>query len=179
MMRGVYWLWAIFVIAIKRLYAQKGLTFATLVGLVVTTALILSVPLYTDAVYFRILQEELAAVRGGSIASDLSVASAERSPFTFLFQYVGSREGPLAWEDIQGLDSYLVERAADRLDLPVQELVRQIKTPNFRLFPPARCLLCQRKESVRLGQIWLCQRYGKAGDPGGRDFSGGGLVRPR
>ena len=59
-MKMLPWTLAILVIAVKRLYAQKGLTLATLLGLVMTITLTLSIPLYADAVYFRVLREELA-----------------------------------------------------------------------------------------------------------------------
>ena len=41
---------AIFRITFKRLWAQRSLTLATLLGLVTAVALIMTVPLYADAV---------------------------------------------------------------------------------------------------------------------------------
>jgi putative ABC transport system permease protein len=120
--------WAIFIIAIKRLYAQKGLALATLLGLIVTIALALSVPLYADAVYFRVLQEELTS---GATA----VGSTTRSPFAFMYRYIGAWNGLVSLEDVQQVDEYLSEQAAFRLGLPQGLYVRYFKTDNFRLFP--------------------------------------------
>ena len=122
-------IWAAFVIAVKRLFAQKGLTIATLLGLAVTIALTLSIPLYADAVYFRVLREELA--EGGLT---LTVRQS-RSPFAFMFRYIGDWHGVVTWEDIQAIDSYLSGAAGAELGLPRDLLVRYVKTENFRLFP--------------------------------------------
>jgi putative ABC transport system permease protein len=92
--------WAIFVVAIKRLSSQKGLTLATLLGLVVAIALMLSIPLYADAVYYRVFREELLEM------IFFPGSAAERSPFAFMFRYVGSWHGPVEWEDVQLVDEY-------------------------------------------------------------------------
>ena len=59
-MLSLYRLRAVFTITFKRLWAQRGLTLLTLIGLVTAVALVMTIPLYADAVYFRILQEELS-----------------------------------------------------------------------------------------------------------------------
>lgn len=128
-MKFLLQIWAIFVVAVKRLYAQKGLALSALLGLIAAISLTLSVPLYADAVYFRVLEEELAA------GSPTNVNMPERSPFTFMFRYVGAWKGPVSWEDVQPIDEYFTERAPSALRLPRQLLVRYFKTDNFRLFP--------------------------------------------
>jgi putative ABC transport system permease protein len=128
-MRFLLQIWAIFVVAVKRLYAQKGLAASALLGLIAAISLTLSVPLYADAVYFRVLKEELAA--GGPSYLNLP----ERSPFAFMFRYVGAWKGPVSWEDVQLIDEYYIERVPAALRLPRQMLVRYFKTDNFRLFP--------------------------------------------
>ena len=49
-------IWAVFVVAAKRLLAQRWLALATALGLVMSVALALSIPLYADAVYYRVLR---------------------------------------------------------------------------------------------------------------------------
>ncbi|MCB0035622.1 MAG: hypothetical protein KDE51_16430, partial [Anaerolineales bacterium] len=121
----LYRLRAIFMITFKRLWAQRSLTAATLLGLVTAVALIMTVPLYADAVYFRILQEEL------STNADRS----RKPPFAYMYDYVGSWAGPVQWEDIQSVDSYLLEDGARALGLPAQLTVRHLETDRFRLYP--------------------------------------------
>lgn len=123
------WLLTIFTIAIKRLYAQKGLSLATLVGLVAITALMFSIPLYADAVYFRVLREELT--QQSSTTANTSV----HSPFTFMFRYIAAWHGLVSWEDVQPVDAYLSGPASADLGLPRQIFVRYFKTENFHLLP--------------------------------------------
>jgi len=49
-MTFLFRIFAIFILTFKRLWAQRGLTAATLLGLVIAVALITTVPLYADAV---------------------------------------------------------------------------------------------------------------------------------
>ena len=140
-MKFVTWLGAILIIAAKRLYAQLGLSLATLFGLVVTIALTLSIPLYTDAVYFRVLRE---ALTGQSLTAG---EPTDPLPLTFLIRYVSTKRGPLAWEEVQPLDSYLAD-VGSWLGLPAQHLVRYFKTENFRLFPPQEASYSNAKNAL-------------------------------
>lgn len=120
--------WAIFVVAVKRLLSQRGLALATSLGLVTAVALTMSVPLYADAVYYRVLREELsgATAEGGAVT---------RPPFAFMFRYLGAWHGAVQWEDVNPLDVYLTNVAGGALGLPQQAMIRHFKTNNFRLFP--------------------------------------------
>ncbi|MBX3015036.1 MAG: ABC transporter permease [Caldilineaceae bacterium] len=121
---------AIFAVATRRLLSQRGLALATAVGLVASIALVMSVPLYTDAVYYRILQEELSQTSDDS-------AALNRPPFAFMFRYVGSLYGMKEWDDITQVDEYLTTQGVEALGLPHKLTVRYAKTDNFRLFPTA------------------------------------------
>lgn len=123
--------WATLQIALRRLLAQRWLALATALGLVASVALIMSIPLYSDAVYYRILQEELSQV-------DQSAGDSSRPPFAFMWRYSGSLYGFKEWEDVQQVDEYMRGEALDQvLGLPMQEAVRYLKTDTFRLFPAA------------------------------------------
>jgi putative ABC transport system permease protein len=119
---------SIVLVALRRLLSQRGLALATALGLVASIALVMSVPLYTDAVYYEILKKEL------SQSSDES-AALRRPPFAFMFRYVGSLYGLKEWDDIVPVDSYLSGEAVSMLNLPHKFSVRYMKTDNFRLFP--------------------------------------------
>ena len=80
-------IWSILVVAAKRLLAQRGLALATLLGLVAAVALTTSIPLYTEAVYYRILSEGLFSDAPGF------KGAAVRPPIALLFRYVGSFTG--------------------------------------------------------------------------------------
>ncbi|MCP4543530.1 MAG: ABC transporter permease [Chloroflexi bacterium] len=120
--------WAIFIVAAKRLFSQRWLALATALGLIASIALVMSVPLYADAVYYRVLNEELAEESPSRIARS-------HPPFAFMFRYVGAWAGSVDWEEIQPLDAYLSQLAGPALGLPQKSLVRHFKTDNFQLFP--------------------------------------------
>jgi putative ABC transport system permease protein len=130
-MKILFWIWAIFVVALKRLWSQKGLNLATLLGLVVVIALTLSIPLYADAIYYRIFRQELqeSTVYAGRDTG--------RSPFTFMFRYIGSWKGAVDWQDVQQVDQYFTQVAPATIGLSQDLFVRFIKTDNFRLYPEA------------------------------------------
>ena len=87
--------WAILIVAIKRTLAQRGLALATLLGLVVTIALVLSIPLYSEAVYYRVLSEGLFSDAPSYRGKVL------RPPVALLFKYTGSFTGPVQWDSVQ------------------------------------------------------------------------------
>lgn len=118
---------AIFAVATRRLLAQRGLALATALGLVASVAIVMSIPLYTDAVYYRILQDELSQTSEEGMM--------QRPPFAFMFRYVGSLYGLKQWDEVEQVDAYLSKQAPDLLGLPVELTVRYLRTDNFRLFP--------------------------------------------
>ena len=130
-MRVLLRAWSIFLVAAKRLFSQKGLAIATLMGLIVSIALTMSIPLYADAVYFSILREELHDISAAATTGRLT----DRSPFTFMFRYIGAWHGPVEAEDLQNIDEYLSGPVVPALGLPQQHYARYFKTDNFRLFP--------------------------------------------
>ncbi len=104
MLKTLLRLWAVVVIAIKRLLAHHGLALATLIGLVVIIALVMSIPLYAEATYYRMLSEGLFSntpqYRGLVV----------RPPVALLFRYSGSFTVPIQWENIAPLDTYFTVR---------------------------------------------------------------------
>lgn len=134
---------AIFAVAARRLVAQQGLAISTAVGLVASVAIVMSIPLYSDAVYYRILQNELSRP-----TSDGEIS---RPPFAFMFRYVGSLYGLLEWADIEQVDTYLWEQGPDLLGLPTELKVRYFRTDNFRLFPASEAAYA----NVRDPMAWI------------------------
>jgi hypothetical protein len=89
--------WAIVVLAVKRLLARRWLALLTAVGLAAAVALIVSVPLYADAAYHRILHEELARgpLAREPLAPERHTAIQGPVPLKFLFRYRGAWQGAL------------------------------------------------------------------------------------
>ncbi len=118
---------AIFIVATRRLWSGRGLALAGAFGLATVIAFTLSVPLYADAVYHRILSTEIA--RG---------AAWRRPPFAFLFRYVSrgqtiNEQGD--WAQIAPADAYMTQQAPASLGLPRTLLVRYFTSDSFPIFP--------------------------------------------
>lgn len=118
---------AIFSVSLQRLWAQKGLTLATLLGLVAGVAMIMAVPLYADAVNFRVLEEQLSR----------SADRTSKPPFAYLYDYVGSWAGPTSWAGTRELDAYLRGPGGAQLGLPLTVFTTHFETDAFRLYPSA------------------------------------------
>ena len=120
--------WSILTVAAKRLLAQRGLALATLLGLVAAVALTTSIPLYAEAVYYRVLSEglfsETPRYRGEAV----------RPPVALLFRYVGSFSGPLQWEALQPLDAYFGHDLYRDLRLPPASDAPAVRMFNSGLF---------------------------------------------
>jgi len=115
-------------IAIKRLISQRGLVLAATLGFAAAISLTLSIPLYADAVYFRIFENRVTQVENGS------TNITQRPPFSFVFHYNGGWYGNQQWEDIRPADTYFQERADGILGLSRQQLVRYFRTEPFGLY---------------------------------------------
>ena len=105
---------AIILMVVKRVTAQPGLMLATTLGLVIAIALMMSIPLYADAVYHRIFLQNVGAEEGSN----------PDSTFGYLFRYDGSIYGTKDWDEIQPLDTYLTNNAGAALGLPQKFKVR-------------------------------------------------------
>ena len=116
---------AIFAVAVKRLLAQPLLSLATLVGLTVAVALVLTIPIYSESVAFRVLTERLTE----------GPDRINRPPFSFLFSYIGSWNEPVNLEATYELDNYLREHGGAELGLQRTLIVRHLETQNLRLYP--------------------------------------------
>jgi putative ABC transport system permease protein len=118
---------SVILVAIKRLWNNKGLTLCSIVGLVTAVALISSIPLYTDAANFRVLTEQLS--QGGT------GVERPRPPFAFMYRYIGAWHGAVETADFQPVNQYILNSAPGIIGLPVEFQTRFIKTDNFSLFP--------------------------------------------
>jgi putative ABC transport system permease protein len=120
--------WSIIIVAIKRLISQRGLVLAATLGLAAAISLTLSIPLYADAIYYRIFEVRVAT-------PDTDTQTNQRPPFSFVFHYNGGWYGNKQWEDVQTADEYLSGRAGSIIGLPQEQKVRYFRTEPYPLFP--------------------------------------------
>ena len=86
-------IWATAGIAFKRLLTQRFLSLASMAGLMIASGFILSVPLYADATYFRLLREELLAGH----EADLTQKRVDYAPLAFVFEQKAAGKNSPQW----------------------------------------------------------------------------------
>ena len=123
--------WAIVHIVIKRLLAQFGLAFVTIIGLVTSITLVVSIPLYADSVYHHTLFEQVS----NASATAPTDPNGNFLPFSFLFSYIGGWSGVRQWEDIQPVDQYFRDSANSILQMPTKSLVSYTQSDGCELIP--------------------------------------------
>src|SRR5919201_6309797 len=96
-------IWATAGIAFKRLLTQRLLGLASIAGLMIASGFILSVPLYADATYFRLLREELLVGR----ELDLIQKPVDYAPLSFVFEQKASGKNSPQWKNVEAVDEYL------------------------------------------------------------------------
>lgn len=109
----------------RRLWSHLALMLAIAAGFIIAIGLTVSIPVYAEAVGYRILRDELAQGEAGS----------KRPPFAFMFRYLGSQSGPIEWRDYLPLDGYMRNDLANRIGLPVTGEVRYVSTDKAPLMP--------------------------------------------
>ena len=118
---------SVVLIALKRLWNNKGLTVCSIIGLVTAVALITSIPLYTDAANFKVLKENLSNAGGD--------AGRLRPPFAFMYRYIGAWHGAVDMDDFDPVNQYVMDSVPGIIGLPIETRTRFVKTDNFSLFP--------------------------------------------
>jgi putative ABC transport system permease protein len=129
-MAFLYRTWAIAHIVIKRLFAQFGLAFVMVIGLVTSISLVISIPIYADAVYRQTFLQKMSTLTSGE-----KVTQGNSLPLSFTFSYYGSWGGAKQWDDIQPIDQYITNSAETSLGMPVKMLVRYVSTDSCSLYP--------------------------------------------
>ncbi len=124
--------WATAAIAFKRLLTQPFLSLASVAGLLIASGFILSVPMYADATYFRLLREELLAGR----EADLAQKPASYAPLSFIFELKAAGRGSPQWKNVVEVDNYLSGTALQEMNIPILQMTRRFRTDGYFMFPP-------------------------------------------
>lgn len=120
-------------VAWKRLLTQRLLSLAALIGLTIAGGFILSVPLYADGTYFRLLREEILVGH----EAELTSLPPDYAPLTFVFELSAAGRDSPQWEKSLPADRYLSSEALDTLGLPVLQHIRRFRTDGYNFYPPA------------------------------------------
>ncbi len=114
---------SIFLVAARRLWSTRWLALASTVGLLVAVALALSVPLYADAVYNRVLHKEVTAWGDN-----------RRPAFAYMYRYVGSDSDAVDWRTIAATDQMMQVEVPSMLGMPRELIVRYFATASYPVF---------------------------------------------
>src|SRR5512141_100486 len=124
--------WSAAGIAFRRLLTQRFLSLASIAGLMIASGFILSVPLYADATYFRLLREEILAGR----ELELVQKPADYAPLSFVFEQKATGKNSPQWKDAVKVDEYLSGDALRTMGTPILKMVRRFHTHGYDLLPP-------------------------------------------
>jgi len=91
-------LFLLILITIKRMLRNPGLSVCLVVGIAVTVAIAVGVPMYSSMINSRMLVEELR--------------EEGRPPYCFMFRYLGSNSGEIEWKELARLDDYIFTKCA-------------------------------------------------------------------
>ncbi len=169
--------WTTTLFAGKRLLTQRLLSLAAVAGLMIASGFIFSVPLYAEAIYFRLFREELFAGREEWLAAQ----PVDYAPLPFNYEFKGTNRGA-QWEEVGDVDAYLTNDALRRFSLPVLQKIRRFHTDFLYLYPPTEPDAAETRSVVATTRLALIvplesavEIYaGKA--PAPSDESGGGSI---
>lgn len=133
---------SIFIVAARRLWSTRGLVFASLVGLVAVVSLTISVPIYSDAVYHRILSKEVVAW-----------GENRRPSFSFMYRYVGAANSQIEWQSINAADQMMQAQVPGMLGLNRHMLVRYVATDAFPLYAASDAAYTDQRKPVLWGPV--------------------------
>jgi putative ABC transport system permease protein len=108
----------------RRLWSHLALMLAIAAGFVVAIGLVVSIPVYAEAVGYRILREELSRTDTGGT----------RPPFSFMYRYVGSLSGLMSVEDYRKADAYMLNNLSGVLGLPITDQTRYAASDRMPLY---------------------------------------------
>ncbi|MFO7167807.1 MAG: FtsX-like permease family protein [Chloroflexota bacterium] len=109
----------------QRLWSHLALMLAIAAGFTVAIALVVSIPVYAEAVGYRILRDELSRDESG----------ARRPPFAFMYRYLGSQTGVIGVDDYAALDAYMAGQVDERLGMPITQRVRYVSSDKLPMLP--------------------------------------------
>ena len=98
----------------RRLWSHFAMMLALAVGFTVAIALVVAIPVYAEAVGYRVLKAELSRRDDGS----------SRPPFAFMYRYLGSTNSLIGWDAYAKLDRYMTKQMPQQIGLPQQESAR-------------------------------------------------------
>ncbi|NBU62905.1 MAG: ABC transporter permease [Chloroflexia bacterium] len=123
--RAVPWAWllGISVVVGRRLWSNLALILAIATGFTIAVAIVVCIPVYAEAVGYRILREELTSTVNGT----------KRPPFAFMYRYLGTQSGNLEPAKLDAINTYFADQLPARLGLKITNQTRYFATDRVPL----------------------------------------------
>jgi putative ABC transport system permease protein len=132
---------SIFIVAAKRLWSTRWLALANAVGLIIVVSLALSVPIYSDAVYHRVLQQGVT-----------SWGEHRRPPFSYMYRYVGGANA-VEWAQLGAIDQLMQTQAPAILGMPRELLVRYFASNSFPVYAAQDAQYADQRQPVAWSSV--------------------------
>ena len=112
-----------FSIAIKRLSSRPSLTVLSLLGVALAVGLVTCVPVFSRAVSFVVMEQELEAL----------AAVSGRPPVSLRFYKLSSFRNPMGAQEAMVIADHIAETISAEVQLPVRRMVVEGETPGLSL----------------------------------------------
>jgi len=152
--------------ALKRMWRHRMLVLCLFIGLSLSVALAVAVPLYSDGVNYNLLNTAL----------NQAAAESRRPPFSFIFHYVGSWHAPLEVKQFTPVDQFMGDSISSLIGLPRDGNTRYISTDNLQLYPDGEKI--QRSKRLEMVKLAVISGMLETGDAAPIQLIDGRLPQP-
>lgn len=131
--------------AFRRMLSQLGLTLLSLVGVSLSIGMVTSIPIFSHAVSFLVMREELQQLAD----------TVQRPPFALRCYYVSTKTRALDYGMALGMESVVTQVVSERLQLPIKLLVTEVDSPRIVVRPAQGDMRFGGRDDVNLRQVNL------------------------
>src|SRR4030042_2657619 len=118
------WRPSMLLVVLKRLLANIGIVSFNIFGLLLTVALMCSIPLYAEGVNEKLLQEELSKKGDGRLPRS-----------NLFFRYLGGAQGSVDLRRYEAIDGYLAWAPEAYFGFPMLVKSRYVGSDLLKLYP--------------------------------------------
>jgi putative ABC transport system permease protein len=135
------WLW----FAGRRLRSHLGLALLSLVGITLAISLLTCIPIFSQAVSYQVLRDELTSL--GRLN--------QRPPVAVHFAYMSSSLRPISMADVDNLQHVIADAVSDSTGLPIAQTTAQVNAFVLQMYTAADNISYGVKERTALRQVTI------------------------
>jgi len=119
---------ALFIMIIRKMVQNKWLVFSLFFGMLMTIALVATMPIYSEAILSRMLVKDLETLQ-----AEKNIYPGSHWSMTGFYNEAPDKRNRI----IADIDKFMAEEAASGFGIPVNELVTETRTKSFQIVPAA------------------------------------------